>query len=222
MTSRTRLVCALLALSVSLPAQQPRPTQRRVSLQWPAYQMANYVDPATFPVDSLAPCRPRNAVITPDSVGPLRVGQSVREAVALCSSVRAAWVPTSEDMAAPALLVRMGRVVVQVLLADTTSRSLILGFGVTDSLARTAEGIRPGDSLATILKVYGSNGGASSSECQLWATFDKAPGLTFRLDYPNTHGCPETTGSSDQNNLARLPTTTLIREIGTRPPNEEL
>src|SRR2546430_14967086 len=112
MTPRLLLPLVLACICASLAtAQSP----------WPGdhdrYQLAN------LQLDSAPTCRAVVPLLTSDSLGPLRPGQSLRELERACPRLLFGWDWGNEGIPAPAVVLRFGRAVVEVEFSDTAPTS---------------------------------------------------------------------------------------------------
>ena len=158
---------------------------------WPADQQAHQLA-ALSPTDIAAvqACRPTTPVFTADSVGPLHVGQRLREVAAACPRSLASWDWGEEAIPEPALLVRLGAAVIELVFDDTLPDSRVSYVQSSDVHARTMAGVGPGVSITALEQAYGKPS-LHSAECVVAATFATVPGLSFRIDLNANIECPD-------------------------------
>ncbi len=181
--------------------------------RWPADQEAHQlgsldsVRPATVPL-----CRPEEPLFTADGVGPLRAGQSLREAAAVCQQMHATWDWGDEGIPSPALLVRFGAAVLQLSLEDTLPASRILTISSRSPAAHTSAGIHPGSTFAEFLRTYGTTE-LGDAECVLYASAAAAPRLSFRLDLGGSLDCVQLATLPASGAAAGLPSHTRVEAL---------
>ena len=169
------------------------------------------------PFDSLRAVTPKCSqtppVITKDSIGALRPSLTLTEVSAICPTAAALWDWGDEGIPEPALFVRLGESLIELTLEDTLPRSRVTQVRTQDSTLRTSAGLGVGSQLLELAKVLGTPH-LEEGECVLYANFDLAVGLSFRLDMPNAHDlCERIPGIARRNEWSKLPQGTRISEV---------
>jgi hypothetical protein len=194
-------------------SSRPAPPQPAAEIHWPAnpdaHQLGSLADVAR---DSVPTCGTGTPSVAADSVGALRPGATLAEVGATCARVLPVWDFGDEGDPAPALLVRLGRMVVQLDLADTLRQSKVTAIRIADGAARTPAGVGPGSSISELTRAYGPPQ-LAEAECVLYATFERAPGLSFRLDLPGQWDCAEVAQMGSARTAARLPPQTRVAQL---------
>ena len=190
-------LCAAATVAASLPAQT----------RWPAdrYQFRRLA------LDSAPLCRQTVPVLTPDSLGPLRTGQPLRDVERACPHVLYWWSWTVDGIPTPAVLLRFGHAFIEAVFSDTLSTSLVLRLVTHSPLIRTVEGFGPGSRLAWISRSWGAHR-FGERECVLYTWYRSRPGIIFQVNVPDDSGCDAGQVVRD-GERARLPWTTTVREV---------
>lgn len=180
-------------------------------LTWPSDPAAaqlGMADPAAVPT-----CSSAAPLLTSDSLGPLRPGQSLLEVQVLCSSVQPVWDWGDEAVPSPALLTRLGPASVSALVEDTLPSSRVIEWTVRDEHVRTGEGIGVGSTLQEVRSAYGSPT-LYEGECVIEAVFEKQPGLIWRLDMPEgALDCQDIPQVVEQNAVDRIPAESRVQSV---------
>ena len=122
-------------------------------------------------------------MITPDSIGPFRLGESLSDLRRLCPRLLYGWEWISDGYADPAVAVRLGGATITALVSDTLPAATLHKVELVGPGPATAEGVGVGSTLRELERAYGAPG-ASESDCVLRVWFDSRPGLAFRMEYP--------------------------------------
>src|ERR1700716_3173801 len=85
-----------------------------------------------------------DAMVTPDSVGAFRLGQTLKDVGALCPGAVALWTLADEGVGLPWLVARIGRARFELGFDETLPGSTVTEIATRDSAARTAAGVGPG------------------------------------------------------------------------------
>jgi hypothetical protein len=131
-------------------------------------------------------------LIAPGSFGALRPGQSLQQVAATCPRALALWDWGDEASPQPLLVVHLGGAIVELTFEDTLASSRVVNLRISHPGARTAEGVGPGSTLGDLMRAYGPARFAEA-ECVLYATFERAEGLFFRLRLPRPFECTDVT-----------------------------
>jgi hypothetical protein len=91
-------------------------------------------------------------VITPDSIGPIALGESLSELRRRCPETLHVW--SLERSGGPAVLVRLGSALVSAVLSDTFPASFITRIQPLDSVARTPQGFGIGSKVTQVISAY--------------------------------------------------------------------
>jgi hypothetical protein len=137
-------------------------------------------------------CGSQLPLIAPGSVGALRPGQSLQQVAAICPRALALWDWGDEAVLKPVLVVHLGGAIVELAFEDTLAASRVVNARVSHPRARTAEGVGPGSTLGDLVRAYGP-ARIDEAECVLYATFERAEGLSFRLWLPRRFECTDVT-----------------------------
>lgn len=141
------------------PAPAPTPSQ---ALRWPRPDSSGA--PRLFwfaePSDSLAAlvpeCAPTSVPFDGDSVGPVRVGQTLAALLERCPQPLALWDEDEEGGHSPGLAMRFGAVVVVARVSDTIPDATVGSLTTGSALARTASGVGVGMPLDSAAKLLGT------------------------------------------------------------------
>jgi hypothetical protein len=206
--------CIAIACAVLVAACDPRGADRAGDGAWPGAEFRLSVE--MFRGDaalraSVPACRMVAPVVTPDSIGPVRAGQSLAQLLNVCPDPILGWVWTHDGSALPALATRLGSAIVVALLTDTVAAAIVAEAMTAD--LGTAEGIGSGSSLDDVVAVYGE-GELVAGDCELEVIFDARPGLSFVLHSPAALlTCEEVTEIADENTFDRVPPDALVAYI---------
>jgi hypothetical protein len=180
-------------------------------LSWPADQLAGQPTGEEWALLARAPnCGVAPILLTPDSIGPLHLGISVSELVAQCPGGLARWDWGDEGIPEPALFVRVGEGLVQLVFSDTLRSSPAYRVQTNDPSFRTRQGVGVGSNLATLREHYGAPR-LAEGECVLYATFETLAGLSFRLDLPGAVECAQLYRYVESPTL--LPSDAVVRRV---------
>lgn len=155
------------------------------SSPWPAAQASTQLEGTEeHSVRSgTRPCRDGLPHLTGDSIGPLRLEESLADLRRECPSLWFAWDTDPDGFAVPAVVARLGPALVTALLTDTLPTATVRQVTVTDARPRTKEGFGVGSTLGELQHAYGTPG-ASEPGCVLSVWFPNRPGLAFRMAFP--------------------------------------
>lgn len=167
----------------SPPSPFPAPP---LSALWPGDQQAGRLDTLLGHGAGSSPtCRQELPLITPDSIGPFRLGESLSDLQRQCPHLLYGWEWISDGYAVPAVAARLGRATITALLSDTLPTATLHTVELVAPGPRTAERVGVGSTLEELERAYGAPA-ASESDCILRVWFDSRPGLAFRMEYPPT------------------------------------
>lgn len=130
-------------------------------------------------------CSSKTPLLTTNSLGPVRPGQTLAELENICPSLHYGkyW---SEGMATPAVLLRLGEASLMIEFSDDTPNDQSKIWRVTtDSPVRTTDGFGPGSLLSDMIRAWGKPS-FGVGEVELFAWFSTRKGLSFRVDLPDT------------------------------------
>ena len=151
---------------------------------WPADQDSAQLTPRRTRDTGIAPpCRQATPRITPDSIGPFRLEESLAELQRACPRLLYAWESDPDGFAVPAVVARLGGVPITALLTDTLPAATVRQVDLEHEGPRTAEGLGVGSTLGDLERAYGAPG-ASEPGCVLRVWFTSRPGLAFRMRFP--------------------------------------
>jgi hypothetical protein len=119
-------------------------------------------------------------VLTPDSLGPIRVGMTLAEFRRVCPRAVFTWDFGDEGNESPAAVVRLGGAAVVVGFDDTLGTSRVHGLKSRSRALHTKEGFGVGTRLSILARAWGSPKG-SEAECVPFAWFERMLGLSFRI-----------------------------------------
>jgi len=200
MTLSTLSGIALVGIGVSAATAQSR---------WPAdqdrYQLGN------LDLDSAPICRTAVPLLTIDSLGPLRPGQTPRALQGACPRLLFGWDWGSEGIPAPAVVLRFGEAVVEVEFPDTTGETVASRISSSNQLMKTADGFGPGSSLTAMMRAWGEPT-FGINECALYVWFRSRPGLSFRVEVPASWQCEDVL-AVEQGDVAKLAPSTVVGNV---------
>ena len=134
-------------------------------------------------------CIPTTPLVVPESIGPLRPGQTLARLMAVCPQVLrgvdGSTVNGPDVEAARAVALRLGKILVMATLTDTTSEARVSRLVTGDSAARLPSGIHPGSLLQAAAAAYGTPR-LAEAECMPWASFAPVPNVGFLLALPRS------------------------------------
>jgi hypothetical protein len=150
------------------------------SMTWPRPSPAYTVE--RVPRDVVPVCVTSTPVITPDSIGPIAIGEPLDQLRQRCPRLLYVW--ELKPPGRPAVFVRLGGVIVWAFVADTMPASHVNFIQTVDSAARTAEGIGVGVEVTELFirhkdVVLMSGPEPAREYCQL--SFQSLRGLSFSL-----------------------------------------
>jgi hypothetical protein len=119
--------------------------------------------------------------LTGDSLGPIKIGMTVGQFQRRCPHAAYFWDLGDEAVETPGAIILLGGARVVVNFSDTLAASTLTSLTSRSPILRTVDGIRVGSTLASMSRIWGAPRGAEA-ECVPFAWFDRAPGLSFRLD----------------------------------------
>jgi hypothetical protein len=135
-------------------------------------------------------CGVAPTLLTPDSIGPLHLGISVADLAARCPGGLARWDWGDEGIPEPAVFVRVGEGLVELVFSDTLQSSPAYRVQTDDAWFRTHQGVGVGSNLMSLREHYGEPK-LAEGECVLYASFETLPGLSFRLGLPSAVECAD-------------------------------
>jgi hypothetical protein len=195
----------------------PSMSAQPLLIRWPSDRDENQPGP----LDSLRAKAPRcstaPAAITKDSIGHLKPSLTLAEVSSLCPDAMPLWDWGDEGIPEPALFLRLGQSLVELTLEDTLATSRVTYVRSGDSSLRTPSGIGPGSLFRDLTRVYGTPH-LQDAECVLYATFDSAAGLSFRLDMPGEQKCETIPGMAHRKEWRKLPAGTRVSDVILYPP----
>lgn len=160
------------------------PTPARTSSPWPAHQESSMLTTLLARAPGGAPrCRERTPPLTPDSIGPFRLAQTLSELQQKCPQLLYGWQLDPDGFPVPAVVTRLGAATLTALFTDTLPSSTVRQVDVTNGSAQTAAGVGLGSTLRELQQAYGAPG-ASEPGCELRVWFAALPGLAFRMAFP--------------------------------------
>ena len=201
MFSRVLAVSALLLAAVSF-----RCTGQS---RWPADKDAHQA--ATYVPDSIPQCLAATPVLTSDSLGPLRPGQTLAEVERRCGHLRYGWEWGNEGIPTPAVLVRLGEARVEVEFPDTVPSAKNNRIRTESPVVRTTEGFGVGSQIQDMTRAWGA-ASYGAEECVLYVWFKNRPGLSFRVRVPEAWQCADV-HAAERGRTPKLPAGTTIREV---------
>jgi hypothetical protein len=211
-TLRRAVAVAILAAAAAVGACGEGIDARREG--WPSTAVEISVERARTNARlraSIPECRTWPADVTPDSIGPLRAGQTLTELVAACPEHVRGWDRGFAGIPAPAIATRLGGGVVVAVLNDTLPTARVME--VTTADLATPEGLGLGSPLYDLLDELGG-GRLAAGPCVLEIVFDARPGVGFLLGWPADElDCDEIDAIADENALDRLPVDTVVRRL---------
>jgi len=151
---------------------------------WPAHPDSSGL--AALPArgsGSVPRCRQDAPRLTPDSIGPFRLGATVSELEHTCPRLLYGWQLDPDGFAVPTIAARLGPAIITALLTDTLPTGTVRQVDVEHGAVRTAEGVGVGSTLRELQRAYGAPG-ASEPGCVLRVWFATLPGLAFRMAFP--------------------------------------
>jgi len=169
---------ALDAPTSGLPAPAPAVSP------WPAHQESSSVTALLASAPGRVPrCRQDAPRLTPDSIGPFRLEQTLSELQRQCPRLLYGWQLDPDGFPVPAVVVRLGAAITTALLTDTLATATVRQVDVAHGAVRTTEGMGVGSTLRELQRFYGAPG-ASEPGCELRVWFASLPGLAFRMEFP--------------------------------------
>jgi hypothetical protein len=151
---------------------------------WPAHQESGSVMALLANAPGSVPrCRQDAPRLTPDSIGPFRLEQTLSELQRECPRFLYGWQLDPDGFPVPAVVVRLGAAITTALLTDTLPTATVRQVDVAHGAVRTAEGMGVGSTLRELQRSYGAPG-ASEPGCELRVWFATLPGLAFRMEFP--------------------------------------
>lgn len=185
MSRPTRRWLLLIALGSGCHSRPPASHSHAILWAHPdsAPQLQSYLHawPAQTPLPTQ--CRDSIATIDGDSVGPLRIRQSLPSVLAQCPHPLVGWNWGDEGIPEPAFMVRFGTAVVLVTLTDTTDAATVYYLATTDPLIRTSDGVHVGMSVDSLNARLGPLE-FLEGECGLYAASKRRPHLGIQLTLP--------------------------------------
>jgi hypothetical protein len=186
---------------------------------WPEDREANQLQVIRFrngegrPGSTQVPqCRESAAMITSDSVGPVRAGQTLKELRRACPELLHGWDWGDEGVPAPAVAVRLCDAVVTAELDSTLATSRVRAVTVEHGSARTPEGLGPGSTLGEMTRAWGAPR-LIEGECVIEAAFPGREGLVWRLSIPGRPNCAQVGEIARANAADRLPPETMVSRV---------
>lgn len=186
---------------------------------WPEDREANQLQVIRFrngegrPGSTQVPqCRESAPSMTPDSVGPVRAGQTLKELRRACPELLRGWDWGDEGVPAPAVAVRLGDAVVTAELDSTLAASRVRAVTVEHGSARTPEGFGPGSTLGEMARAWGAPR-LIEGECVIEAVFPGREGLVWRLSIPGRPDCAQVGEIARANAADRLPPETVVSRV---------
>jgi hypothetical protein len=156
-------------------------------LQWPdvdsGLQLQTYLPPSDSEATLVPECTAAPVPLAADSIGPLRVGQSLAALLRVCPRVVPGWDWGDEAIPTPALAIRFGAVVVVATLSDTLPDSRVVYLATASPAARTAEGVHVNMPVDSVVLLLGTPR-FDEAECSLYANFSGNPHLGVLLTLP--------------------------------------
>lgn len=172
------------SLHVAPAAEAPAPVRVPIPA-WPADTPAFALDrPFGVTPAQLAripSCSRETPVVTTEGIGPIFPGQSLSDLIAACPSNYTAW-HWDDGRYGPAIAVRLGRALVVADVNGVREGDMVTRVVAFDD-AKTAEGIGPGSTLASVSRAYGTPTW-QRSQCSVDARFESAPKLLIRIALP--------------------------------------
>jgi hypothetical protein len=126
-------------------------------------------------------CRGAPADALPDSIGPLRPGQPLPEALAACEAVLRGWEWSDDGRARPTFAATIGGAIIVAAVSDTTVQATVGYLASGD--AGTPEGFGAGSPIEDLITELGAPA-FDAGGCTLEMRFDARPGLSFVLELP--------------------------------------
>jgi hypothetical protein len=157
-------------------------------------------------------CPAGPVTVRPDSIGPLRAGQTLAELSARCPRLLRGWDWGFGGRAIPAVAVSLGGSIVVALLTDTLPDSHV-GQLATGDLS-TPEGFGAGSPIEDLIDALGAPE-LVAAECGVELKFAARPGLSFAVEPPPGAplDCAEIDAAVRENSADRLPPGTVVRYI---------
>ena len=156
-----------------------RATPTAQSQAWPTDRLAGQLPSR----DTEIPACAGRPLVTPDSLGPIRPGATLRELLVRCPDLLRYWDWGDEGMPEPAVAVRVGAATVFAVLEDTLPSSPVYRIYSADSMSQTTKGLGPGVTLRSLEEAYGSPQ-FQSAECRIYVYFPGQAGISWTLEIP--------------------------------------
>ncbi len=147
-------------------------------------------------------CRDNTPILAPDSIGPIKAGQAVRDLLRQCPRLFFGWY-WEEGIPNPAFAVWLGKALVIATITDSTTNARVFVAQTSSRTARTSNGIGPGSLLRTAEAAWGK-GSLDEAECQLTVSFYSQPGLAWTVTIPSHWECGKAEGGASTNVLPRV------------------
>jgi hypothetical protein len=154
-------------------------------------------------------------VLTPDSIGPIRAGQALRELRRECPQLYFGWY-WDEGSPSPGFAVWLGRALVVATITDSTTNARVFVAQTSSRAVRTSSGIGPGSLLRTAEATWGKDS-LDEAECQLAVSFQSQPGLAWLVTIPAQWECGKAEGGASTSVLpaaTRLEVARLYKREG--------
>ena len=131
-------------------------------------------------------CSDTTPPLTTRSLGPVRLGQFLRDLEKACPTLHYGWY-WNEGSPNPVVLLRLGEAAVMVEFSEAITTSAVYRI-TTASPVRTTDGFGPGSQLSAIIRAWGKPH-FGVGECALYVWFATRPGLSFSVAVPETIDC---------------------------------
>jgi hypothetical protein len=172
------------SLTVSHDDERPAPTPPRATSPWPRDRdTTRFAMQLARDLIHVPRCRPSVPRITPDSIGPFRLEESLSALQRNCPGLLYGWAVDPDGFPVPAVAARLGGAIVTALLSDTIPTATVHRVTVQQAGPRTAAGIGVGSTLRDLRRAYGAPGSAEPG-CVLHIWFASLPGVAFHMKFP--------------------------------------